>query len=47
MQGDFAPDWMKQWKKISKESILIGWDAADWKIISPLMDAGHMPTLEN
>ncbi len=26
--------------------LLIGWDAADWKVIHPLMDAGHMPTLE-
>lgn len=25
---------------------MIGWDAADWKVINPLMDAGHMPTLE-
>ncbi|SMF96248.1 Tetratricopeptide repeat-containing protein [Methylomagnum ishizawai] len=26
--------------------LLIGWDAADWKVISPLMDAGKMPNLE-
>ncbi len=26
--------------------LLIGWDAADWKIINPLLDAGLMPTLE-
>ena len=26
--------------------LLIGWDAADWKIITPLMDAGKMPNLE-
>ena len=26
--------------------LLIGWDAADWKIIHPLIDAGKMPTLE-
>ncbi len=25
--------------------LLIGWDAADWKIITPLMDAGKMPNL--
>ncbi len=25
--------------------LLIGWDAADWKIITPLLDAGLMPTL--
>ncbi len=33
-------------KRIAKKVLLIGWDAADWKIINPLMDAGHMPTLE-
>ncbi|MBK7440596.1 MAG: alkaline phosphatase family protein [Bacteroidetes bacterium] len=33
-------------KRIAKKVLLIGWDAADWKVISPLMDAGHMPTLE-
>src|SRR5262245_54273863 len=26
--------------------LLIGWDAADWKVIHPLMDAGALPTLE-
>jgi predicted AlkP superfamily phosphohydrolase/phosphomutase/tetratricopeptide (TPR) repeat protein len=26
--------------------ILIGWDAADWKILNPLLDAGMMPNLE-
>ena len=25
--------------------LVIGWDAADWKIIQPLLEAGHMPTL--
>ena len=33
-------------KRIAKKVLLIGWDAADWKVISPLMDAGHVPTLE-
>ena len=23
--------------------LLIGWDAADWKVISPLVDMGLMP----
>ena len=27
--------------------LLIGWDAADWKIINPLMDAGEMPALQS
>ena len=26
--------------------LLIGWDAADWKVINPLLDAGLMPNLE-
>ena len=26
--------------------LLIGWDAADWKIIEPLMAQGQMPTLK-
>jgi predicted AlkP superfamily phosphohydrolase/phosphomutase/tetratricopeptide (TPR) repeat protein len=26
--------------------LLIGWDAADWQIINPLMDSGQMPHLE-
>jgi predicted AlkP superfamily phosphohydrolase/phosphomutase len=26
--------------------LLIGWDAADWKVIDPLMDAGKMPNLQ-
>lgn len=29
-----------------KKVLLIGWDAADWKAINPLMDAGYMPALE-
>lgn len=26
--------------------LVIGWDAADWKIIHPLLDAGQLPALE-
>ncbi len=33
-------------KRIAKRVMVIGWDAADWKVIHPLMDAGLMPTLE-
>lgn len=29
----------------TKKVLLIGWDAADWKVINPIMDAGFMPTL--
>lgn len=28
-----------------KKLLIIGWDAADWKVIHPLVDAGLMPTL--
>jgi tetratricopeptide (TPR) repeat protein len=30
----------------TKKVLLIGWDAADWKIINPLIEAGEMPALE-
>ena len=30
-----------------KKVLFIGWDAADWKVISPLMDAGKMPHLQD
>ena len=26
--------------------LLIGWDAADWQVIHPLLDAGAMPNLQ-
>ncbi|MBU1138873.1 MAG: alkaline phosphatase family protein [Proteobacteria bacterium] len=29
-----------------RKVLLIGWDAADWKVIHPLMDAGKMPALQ-
>lgn len=29
----------------SKKVLLVGWDAADWKVIVPLMRAGAMPTI--
>ncbi|QEG33904.1 alkaline phosphatase family protein [Bythopirellula goksoeyrii] len=27
--------------------LLIGWDAADWRVINPLLEAGKMPALES
>src|SRR5579863_7511741 len=33
-------------ERLAKKVLLIGWDAADWKIATPLMDQGLMPTLE-
>lgn len=32
-------------KKIAKKVLLIGWDAADWVMINPLIEQGLMPTL--
>ena len=28
-----------------RKVLLVGWDAADWKVIHPLVDAGKMPTV--
>ena len=33
-------------KKANKKVLLVGWDAADWKVITPLLDAGKMPNLQ-
>jgi predicted AlkP superfamily phosphohydrolase/phosphomutase/tetratricopeptide (TPR) repeat protein len=33
-------------KRLAKKVLVIGWDAADWKIINPLLDAGQLPTLK-
>ena len=30
----------------SRKVLLIGWDAADWKVIRPLLDAGKLPNVE-
>jgi tetratricopeptide (TPR) repeat protein len=32
-------------KASTKKVLLVGWDAADWKVANPLLDAGLMPTL--
>jgi len=32
---------------LAQKVLLIGWDAADWKIINPLLDQGLMPTLDD
>ncbi len=31
----------------SKKVLLIGWDAADWKVIDPLIEQGKMPALKS
>lgn len=33
-------------KRIAQKVLFIGWDAADWRVINPLMDAGKMPHLQ-
>lgn len=33
--------------KKKRRVLLVGWDAADWKVISPMLDAGKMPVLES
>ncbi len=33
-------------KRKAHKVLLIGWDAADWNVINPLLDAGKMPALE-
>lgn len=32
-------------ERLAKRVVLIGWDAADWKVITPLVDQGAMPSL--
>lgn len=34
-------------KRIAKKVLLIGWDAADWQHINPLLDQGALPGLES
>ena len=34
-------------ERLARIVLLIGWDAADWKIIQPLLDSGQMPALES
>ena len=33
-------------ERVARRILLLGWDAADWKIIQPLLDAGRLPHLE-
>lgn len=34
-------------ERLARRILLLGWDAADWKIIQPLLDAGELPHLES
>ena len=31
-------------RRLARRVLLIGWDAADWQVIHPLMDRGLMPS---
>ena len=33
-------------ERIAQKVLFIGWDAADWRVINPLMDAGKLPNLQ-
>ena len=33
-------------KRLANRVLLLGWDAADWQVIQPLMEAGEMPHLQ-
>jgi predicted AlkP superfamily phosphohydrolase/phosphomutase len=33
-------------ERVTRKLLFIGWDAADWRVINPLMDAGKMPHLQ-
>ena len=33
-------------KRLARRVLLIGWDAADWHLIHPLIEAGQMPVLQ-
>ena len=33
-------------ERIARKVLFVGWDAADWRAINPLMDAGKKPHLQ-
>lgn len=33
-------------KRLAKKVLVIGWDAADWKVINPLMEQGKLPAFK-
>ncbi|MFZ1687260.1 MAG: alkaline phosphatase family protein [Flavobacteriales bacterium] len=37
---------MSSSNSVKRKVLLIGWDAADWRVINPLIDQGLMPNLE-
>ena len=43
-RGTLAADVPRR-ARLAKKVLLVGWDAADWKVIDPLLEAGKMPAL--
>lgn len=41
-----APAFFFMTKRPTRRVLLLGWDAADWNLIRPLMEAGKMPVLQ-
>lgn len=41
-----SPSELSRHPALAERVLLIGWDAADWQVINPLLDAGKLPTLE-
>ena len=42
-----APSLRQPFNGAPKRVLLVGWDAADWQLINPLIENGEMPTLAN
>ena len=38
---------MENGEATDRRLTLIGWDAANWKTINPLIESGRMPNLQN
>jgi predicted AlkP superfamily phosphohydrolase/phosphomutase len=34
-------------ERLARKVLLVGWDAADWNILTPLLDSGLMPSLQS
>jgi predicted AlkP superfamily phosphohydrolase/phosphomutase/tetratricopeptide (TPR) repeat protein len=41
-----GPEVRPEGTRLAERILLVGWDAADWKMIDPLLGAGHMPNLQ-
>ncbi|MEM6749846.1 MAG: alkaline phosphatase family protein [Planctomycetota bacterium] len=38
---------MDRSSRLTDKVVLVGWDAADWRMITPLLEAGQMPALQS